>query len=184
MVAYTTVADFDWQLLLNPPILCILVGSIFLLLGVIGGGITFKQIHIPSIALLARLTGGLAGIFLIAIGIYFLVSQRQTESSGVTLLDCSHENDRDLKSVDPLGTEEPATISLKNDTSQTLDVYWIDQNGADHLYFPIGGHQDVPASTYVGHVWLLRRKADQKCLAIFQVVVPRVTIQDSRISNH
>jgi hypothetical protein len=46
------------------------------------------------------------------------------------------------------------SIKFVNQSSRTLDIYWLDYNGARVLYWTLSPGQSYDQSTYVGHPWL------------------------------
>lgn len=70
------------------------------------------------------------------------------------------ENARD--GVEPMGELRPSSgggeateIEIRNETEQTLEVYWHDSQGENRHYGSVGPDKAFSSSTYAGHVWLL-----------------------------
>ncbi len=53
-------------------------------------------------------------------------------------------------------TGEPVTISVKNNLSESVYVYWIDYNGKEVFYFDLEPKQEKEQETYASHVWIVK----------------------------
>lgn len=59
------------------------------------------------------------------------------------------------------------TIDFLNRTGKTLKVYWIDYNGKPMYYMDINNGKTKRQMTWVGHVWRLVDKSDEKFRAVY-----------------
>lgn len=51
----------------------------------------------------------------------------------------------------------PASITVLNDTSLNVGLYWVNFNGDEVFYGEMRAEQNLRINTYVGHIWRLRR---------------------------
>jgi hypothetical protein len=72
------------------------------------------------------------------------------------------------KNASPNG-DHPATISVKNNLSEPVYVYWIDFYGKEVFYFDLEPKQEKEQETYTGHVWIVKTSKSFKQIKEFKV---------------
>jgi len=79
---------FDWSILVTTPFLpWFLAGVVFLIIGIVGGGISYKSLFIPKIATFPRALSGVVGTLALTFGLYLVL--HQTQQGGIESLDCA-----------------------------------------------------------------------------------------------
>jgi hypothetical protein len=72
-------------------------------------------------------------------------------------------------------------VTFNNQSSTSVDVYWIDWSCKLVLYIPkLAAGKSTVLSTYVNHAWLVRRSSDQQHLFCFKAISSAtVTVTDT-----
>ena len=102
---------------------------------------------------------------------YRLPQQADTQMDGVkaasgsaradTRVPCDQETQ--LRS---LVSAQPADITVRNDSSEPLKLYWLDHQGRRKLYANVAPGQSSLQRTSLGHPWVLADRSDA-CVLIF-----------------
>jgi hypothetical protein len=171
--------------LIASPALHIILGAIFLLIAITGGGITSSWLALPSISALPRVIAGVVGLGMILFGLYLINAATRPASghsddgtpevAGLESLDCSLPY-KSVYSLDGLGKYQECTVEFRNDTPQTMKVYWVNEDGGTQFFFNVAPYQSYVQATHVGNVWLVRDDADRS-VAMFRCVLPRAVIR-------
>lgn len=128
----------DWSVLLAAPTVCVILGAIFLLLAISGGGVRFRGLELPQISALSGDGAAMAGVAFLSVGVYSLISaarpaQQKSADMAVESLDCSQSPKSDVDSDVP----QPATVDFMNDSERTLNGFWVKYNGESKQFFNI-----------------------------------------------
>ena len=75
---------------------------------------------------------------------------------------CLHEPDFASRS-----SNEATAMTFVNRSDQTIELYWLDFNGARKFYLHLAPGARAKQSTFIGHYWLLA-SPDGVCIAIFK----------------
>ena len=75
---------------------------------------------------------------------------------------CKHEPDLASRA-----SSEPTAMTFVNRSDTTLELYWLDFQGARRLYHHLTPGARVKQDTFMGHYWLLATP-DSVCLGIFK----------------
>jgi uncharacterized protein (TIGR03437 family) len=89
------------------------------------------------------------------------VAQAQTNLSP---LPCSEEG-----SLKSLNANVATSVDFVNQTTQTVQVYWLNYMGARVLYFPLAAGASRVQQTFVTHPWVIADTSNN-CIEIFQPV--------------
>lgn len=83
------------------------------------------------------------------------------------------------KGLRSLGTNDSLNIRIGNDSSNVVEIYWIDFNGKRKLYDTVSPGDDFNATTYRGHPWVVTDE-DGNCLTL---ITPNRSDIDTNVSD-
>jgi hypothetical protein len=94
----------------TPQILELLAGLVFLFVAVVGGGITAKEVTLPTVPIWGRVSAAVIGLALVGLGLLVPVLTLPTGASPDSAHSCRHP--RNLPNVSDARTEDSARALL------------------------------------------------------------------------
>jgi hypothetical protein len=114
-----------------------------------------------------RLLVALAAVVAIAgLGAWWWV--RNNPGPTAPSLACSSE----IGARTPMGTADPATLTITNSTGSTVRIFWINSAGQRIAYWTLGSGQSADQPTFAGHVWVVTDLGN-KCLMLGTARAPK-----------
>jgi VHL beta domain len=68
---------------------------------------------------------------------------------------------------------QPVSLRFDNDTNGVVNIFWINQSGAQILYSRLGSHQQYSVNTFQTHAWLVTDSTGA-CLEAFAAITSQV----------
>ncbi len=75
-----------------------------------------------------------------------------------------------------------SSISFVNQTSDEIEIFWMDQKGARHSYAKVAAKGSYSMSTFAGHVWLVKKRAGEELGLIAADESPLKVIVDGSVA--